>query len=161
MDAPPRTRRLTLRCGASKHVAPRLKRTLSLGVFLVLVGVGCGSSGQLGAKALLEQSDSLRSEAAEGALLAEDAVAGKVTRIYTREHSFDLSTAASEIEAALRAATTDAALEPKLRQLRDLASQISADLMRLASASTAEQRALTRELQAAARASQRVGQGLA
>jgi hypothetical protein len=41
-----------------------------------------------------------------------------------------------------------------------LARQISADLRRLGSASEDEQRTLTRELQAAAQASQRIGEGL-
>ena len=133
---------------------------LGLGVILALVGAGCGSGGQLGAKALLQQSKSLQSEAAEGAFLAQDAVSGKTTRIYTSEHSFDLYKAASQAEASLKAAKTEPALEPKLRQLAILASQVSADLKRLGSASRDEQRALARELQAAALASQKIGDGL-
>jgi hypothetical protein len=60
----------------------------------------------------------------------------------------------------LKAATTEPALEPALGQLAILAGQISADLGRLSEASTDEQRALTSELQAAADASQRIGEGL-
>jgi hypothetical protein len=140
---------------------PRRRRSvLGLGVIVALVGASCGSSGQLGAKALLEQSKTLRSEAAEGALLAEDAVAGKATRIYTHEHAFELSADASQIQATLKAATTEPALEPALGQLAILAGQISADLERLSGASTGEQRTLTSELQAAAEASRRIGEGL-
>ena len=140
---------------------PRWRRSvLGLGMVLALVGAGCGSSGQLGTKALLQQSETLRSEAAEGALLAEDAVSGKATRIYTHEHAFELSTSASQIAATLETATTEPALEPALGQLAVLAGQISADLRRLSGAATDEQRALTRELQAAAEASRRIGEGL-
>jgi len=129
-------------------------------VILALTAAGCGSSSQLDAKALSEQSKTLRSEAAEGALLAEDALSGKATRIYTHEHAFELSTAASQIEATLVAARTVPALEPELAQLAALASQISADLRRVSGASTDEQRTLTGELHAAAEASQRIGEGL-
>jgi hypothetical protein len=137
-----------------------LKRVLGLGMLLALVGGGCGTGGQLGAKALFQQSKSLQSEAAEGALLAQDAASGRTTRIYTREHSSDLYSAAFQAEITLRAAKTDPALESKLRQLAVLAGQVSADLKRLGSASMDEARALARELQAAAQASQNVGGGL-
>jgi hypothetical protein len=141
-------------------VSPRLKRVLGLGLILALVGAGCGSGGRLGAKALSQQSKALQSEAAEGALLAQDAASGRTTRIYTREHSSDLSRAASQAEVTLKAAKTDPALESKLRQLAVLAGQVSADLKRLGSASRDEDRALARELQAAAQASQKIGEGL-
>ncbi len=137
-----------------------LKQVLGLGVILALVGTGCGSGGQLGAEALLQQSKSLRSEAAEGSLLAQDAVSGKTTRIYVREHSSDLYRAASQAEASLKAANTEPALEPMLGALAVLASRVSADLKRLGSASTDEDRALVGELQAAAQASQKIGEGL-
>jgi hypothetical protein len=136
------------------------RSVLGLGVILALTAAGCGSSSPLDARALMERSKTLRSEAAEGALLAEDAVSGKATRIYIHEHAFELSTAASQIEATLRAAGTAPALEPDLGQLAALASQISADLQRLSGASTDEQRTLIGELRAAAQASQRIGEGL-
>jgi hypothetical protein len=142
------------------RVPARGRSVLGLGVIVALLGASCGSSAQLGAKALLEQSKTLRSEAAEGALLSEDAVSGKATRFYIHEHAFELSADASQIEATLKAATTEPALKPALGQLAILAGQISADLERLSEASTDEQRALTSELQAAADASQRIGEGL-
>jgi hypothetical protein len=142
------------------HVPRWRASLLGLVVILALVGAACGSSGQLGTTALLQQSKTLRSEAAEGALLAEDAVSGKTTRIYTHEHAFELSTTASQTEAALEAATTEPALEPALGQLAVLAGEISADLERLSEASTDEQRTLIRDLQAAAEASRRIGEGL-
>jgi hypothetical protein len=143
------------------RVALPLKRVLGLGVILTLVGAGCDSSRQLGAKELLQQSKSLQSEAAEGALLAEDAVSGKATSIYTREHAFELYGAASEIGASLKAAHTEPAFELELGKLAVLATQISADLKRLSSASTDGQRILTRELHKAAQASQKIGEGFA
>jgi hypothetical protein len=139
------------------------RRTLALGLgmILCLVGPGCGSSGRLGTNALLQQSMSLRSQAAEGALLAQDAVAGDTTRIFIREHASDLSTAASQIEASLRTANIEPALEPKRSQLANLARDITADLERLGSASEDEDRVLAGDLSAAAEASQRIGEGLA
>jgi hypothetical protein len=160
MDVP-RWRRSPAR--GSEHwsrIAQGTKRVLGLGVILALVGVGCGSSGLLDAQALLQQSKSLRAVAAEGALLAEDAASGKATPIYTHEHAVELSTNASQIEATLEAAETDPTREPELGQLAVLASEISADLERLSGASTHEQRTLAIELQAAAEASQRIGEGL-
>jgi len=139
----------------------RLMRVLGLGVILALVGAGCGGGGRLDAKALLLQSKSLQSQAAEGALLAEDAVSGETTRIFTREHASSLSEAASQTEASLRAATAEPALEPRFRRLTVLAGRVTADLERLAGASEDEQRSLTRDLEAAAQASQRIGKGLA
>jgi Phage integrase family len=142
------------------HMSLRRERVLVLGVMLALLGAGCGSGGQLGAKALSQQSRSLRSEASEGALLAHDAVSGKTTRIYTREHSSELYKAASQAEASLKAAETEPALQPELRRLTALAARVSVALKRLGGASKDQQRALGRELQTAARESERIGQGL-
>jgi hypothetical protein len=141
------------------HVLLRRERVLVLGVILALLGAGCDSGGKLGAKALSQQSKSLQSSAAEGALLAQDAVSGKTTPIYTREHSSDLYKAASKVEASLKVAKTESALEPKLRQLAALAAHVSAALKRLGGASKEEQRALGRELQTAARESKTIGKG--
>jgi len=141
------------------YVSLRRERLLVLGVIVALLGAGCGG-GKLGPKALWQQSKSLQSLAAEGALLAQDAVSGKTTRIYTREHSSDLYKAASQAEASLKAARTEPALEPKLRELAALAAQVSAALKRLGGASKDEQRALGRELQTAARESKKIGKGL-
>jgi hypothetical protein len=138
----------------------RRERLLVVGVILALVGAGCGGGGMLGAKGLSQQSKSLQSLAAEGALLAQDAVSGKTTRIYTREHSSDLYEAASQAEASLKAATTEPALRPRLRQLTALATGVSAALKRLGGASKDEQRALGRELETAARESEKIGQEL-
>jgi len=138
----------------------RLKRVLGFGLTLALAGGGCGSGGQLGAAALSQQSKSLRSDAAEGALLAQDAASGRTTHIYTREHAADLYRAASQAEIMLKTVTTEPALESRFRQLAFLAGQVSADLARLGSASRDDDRALARELQAAAEASQKIGEGL-
>jgi hypothetical protein len=130
-------------------------------VALVLFGVGCSSSGTLDAEALTHEAETVQSDAAEGALLAQDALAEKTTRIYTREHVLDLSDAASRTEATLVAATTDPALEPELRRLAELAGQVTDALERLAKASEGEERALADELQAAAEASRMIAEGLA
>jgi hypothetical protein len=137
----------------------RLKRMLSWGAILVLVGGGCGGGGKLGTKALSREAKSLQSEAAEGALLAQDAASGRTTRIYTREQSSDLSGAASRTESTLKAAKTAPALQSRVRQLAILAGQLGANLKRLGNASKDEARALARELDAASRASQKIGEG--
>jgi hypothetical protein len=137
-----------------------MQRVLVLGVILAFLAAGCGGGGTVGAKALLQQSKSVQSQAAEGALLAEDAVSGKSTRIYTRKHSADLSTAASKSEDSLKAAETEPALRPKLRRLTALAGSVRAALERLGDASKAEQRAIARELAAAAGESEKIGEGL-
>jgi hypothetical protein len=146
----------------SMTLNPSTRRTsvLRLAAICALIGTACTSSGQLGAKALLEQSKTLRSQAAEGALLAEDAVSGKATSNYVHEHAVELSEAASQVGATLQAGSTDPSLEPERGQLVVLARRISDDLLRLSEASNDEQRTLTSELQAAADASQRIGDGL-
>jgi hypothetical protein len=133
---------------------------LALTVILVVLCAGCGSGGSLGAQALSRQSKSLRSEAAEGALLAQDAVSGKTTRTYTREHASDLFKAAAQTEATLKAVKTEHALEPELGRLTDLAGRVRADLQRLGSASKYEARALGRELQSAAEESKKIDESL-
>jgi hypothetical protein len=138
----------------------RRRSVLRLATICALIGTACASNGQLGTEALLQGSESLRSAAAEGALLAEDAVSGKATSNYIHEHAVELSEAASQIEATLEAASTDPSFEPERGQLVALARRISDDLQRLSEASTDERRTLTSELQAAADASQRIGEGL-
>jgi hypothetical protein len=141
-------------------VSHRRSAAAVLLVAALMLPAGCGSGGKLGAKALAEQSKTLRSEAAEGALLARDAVDGKSTRIYVREHSGYLAKAAKQAESSLVAATTEPALEPKLRRLARLAARIDSSLQSLGDASANEQRTLERELRAAAAESQKIGQSL-
>jgi len=117
---------------------------------VALLASGCGGGGTLSAKALTQQSTSLESLAAEGALLARHAGGGKTTRIFTRVHSEYLYEAASQAASSLRTAKTEPALEPKLRRVASLAGKISADLKRVGHASKAEQPRLARELEAAA-----------
>ncbi len=140
-------------------MAVRIAGALVLVVVVAVFGAGCGG-GKLGAKALQQESASLRSLAAEGALLAEDAASGKTTAIYTREHAADLVQAASQAEASLKTAKTAPLLERKLRRLVVIAAQVRGDLERLGGASRDEERALGRGLQAAADESQRIGEGL-
>ena len=143
-----------------RSVSLRLTRVLGLGVILTLFGGGCANGGKLGAKALSQESKSLQSEAAEGALLAQDVAAGRTTRTYTREHSSELAGAASHAQRTLKSAKTEPALESRARQLAVLAGQVGVDLERLGRASRDEARALARELRTAARASQKIGAGL-
>jgi transposase-like protein len=143
-----------------RSVSVHLKGALVLGVVVAVFGAGCGGGGKLGVKALSQESKSLQSLAAEGALLAEDAVFGKTTHVYTREHSSDLYKAASQAEALLKTAKIAPALEPTLNQLAVLAAQVRADLNRLGGASKEDERAIGRELQAAAQESQKISEEL-
>jgi hypothetical protein len=125
--------------------------TLVVVAVLALLACGCAGGGGLDAKALSQESSSLQSLAAEGALLARDSAAGKTTRIFTRVHSNDLYKAASQSAKSLRTAKTRQALEPKLRRLASAARRVSADLERLGQAAKDEQRRLARELEAIAK----------
>jgi small-conductance mechanosensitive channel len=123
-----------------------------------LLCAGCG--GEVSASALSKQADSLRSLAAEGALLAEDASAGKTTGTFTRVHSSDLDKAASKAAASLETAKTKPSLESERHRLASLAQRISNDLDRLGNASKSEQRSLANELQRAADQSNQIAEGL-
>ena len=122
---------------------------LVLAVGIALSACACGG-GSLSAKAIETQSTSLQSLAAEGALLARDSAAGKTTAIYTRVHSEALAKAASKSASSLQSAKTQPALEPKLRRVASLASEVSADLKQLGHASKSEQLRLAEELSKAA-----------
>jgi hypothetical protein len=159
LEPTPRGRRSSAPSRERWSVSARLVVALVLGA-VVLFGAGCGGGGPLGVKALSQEAKSLQSLAAEGALLAQDVAAGKTTRVYARVHSSDLSTAASQSEALLKAAETTPTLEPKRNQLAVLAARVHADLERLGGASTEEERTIGRELQAAAQESQKISEEL-
>jgi hypothetical protein len=117
---------------------------------IVLLASGCGSSGTLSAKALSQESKSLQSLAAEGALLARDAQAGRTTRIFRRVHSDDLYKVASKASTSLRTAKTAPGLDTELRKLKFLSGTLSDDLKRLGNASKAELPGLARDLEVVA-----------
>ena len=111
-------------------------------------------------RAIAKHSEALQAVAAEGALLAADAAAGRSTRIYTREHSAYLSGAASKEASALTSAHTAPALAQKLRVVTGLATRVSAALRRLGKASRSEQRLLAAQLERAARQSAQIARSL-
>ena len=113
----------------------RIAGALALGLLAILFAAGCGGGGTLGAESLSQQSEAMQSLAAEGALLAQDAVAGKSTSVYVRVHSSELSKAASGVEAALEGASAQPALEPKRRELVAIAGHVRSALKRLGHAS--------------------------
>ena len=133
-------------------------RRAALILAAALLCAGCG--GKLGASALSKQADSVRSLAAEGALLAKDASAGKTTRTFARVHSSDLDKAAAKAAASLETAKTKPAHESKLHRLATLARRVSDNLDRLGSASKDEQRTLASDLQRAAEQSNQIAEGL-
>ena len=105
-------------------------RVVTCAVFLAL-GTGCGGHGELDAGALLQQAKSLQSVSAEGALLAHDAASGKLTGIYSGEHSAELRGAAAQIAASLQAATTTPALATRLRMSKQALNYLLGELEHL------------------------------
>jgi hypothetical protein len=126
---------------------------------VVLFCAGCGG-GELSASALSKQAKSVSSLAAEGALLADDSSAGKMTRTFSRVHSSDLHKTASKTATTLASAKTKPALESKLQELARLAQAISDDLDRLGTASKSEQGSLGTKLQRAADQSSQIAESL-
>ena len=121
------------------RVTSRPRAAFAVAVALVLV-TACGSGGTLDREALSQEADTLRSTAAEGALLARDDLAGKITPTFLREHAADLSEAVSQTAATLTVATTEPALETQLHQLATLAAQVTTALEQLPTASADEER---------------------
>jgi hypothetical protein len=124
---------------------------LALVVVLALLASGCGSGGTLSAKALSQESKSLKSLAAEGALLARQADAGKTTDIFRRVHSGYLYKAASKSSSSLRTAKTEPGLDAELRKLKYVSGQLSGDLKRLGHASKGQLPGIARDLEVVAR----------
>jgi hypothetical protein len=131
--------------------APKHTFAALAAVVVALLASGCGG-GTRSAHGLSQESKSLKSLAAEGALLARDSAAGRSTRIFTRVHSEDLYKVASKSATSLQGAKTTPALEPELRRLASEASEISADLKRLGHASKDEQQRIAQQLEASAKA---------
>jgi hypothetical protein len=127
-------------------------RALAAFVGIGLLAAGCGSGGMLSAKALSQESSTLHSLAAEGALLARDSAAGRTTHVFTRVHSEYLHKAASQSAQSLQSAKTTPALEPKLERTARVATKISSELEQLGHASSTEQRRIARELERNAKA---------
>jgi hypothetical protein len=136
-------------------------RVLVLAAVAALLAAACGGAGELGARALSQRSEAVGSLAAEGALLAGDAAAGRTTGTFRREHAAALAKTAAATERDLAAATTPAALDPERRRLAALAARVQAALARIGGASGAEQQVLRRELERAAGESERIGEELA
>jgi hypothetical protein len=119
---------------------------LAIAGALLLAASGCGG-GTLSAKALSQESKSLKSLAAEGALLARDAQADKTTRTFQRVHSGYLYKTASKSSASLSKAKAAPGAAQELQKLTTLASELSADLKRLGDASNDELPGLARDLE--------------
>jgi hypothetical protein len=133
---------------APNHTSRALAAVVGIG----LLAAGCGSGGTLSAKALSQESSTLQSLAAEGALLARNSAAGRTTSVYTRVHSEYLQKAASQSAKSLQSAKTTPALRTKLRRTARVATRVSSELEQLGHASSTEQQRLARELERNAKA---------
>ena len=133
---------------APNHTSRALAAVVGIG----LLAAGCGSGGTLSAKALSQESSTIQSLAAEGAMLARDSAAGKTTHVFTRVHSEYLHKAASQSAKSLQSAETTPALRPKLRRTARVATRVSSELEQLGHASSTEQQRLARELERHAKA---------
>jgi len=133
---------------APNHTSRALAAVVGIGLLVA----GCGSGGTLSAKALSQESSTVQSLAAEGALLARNSAAGRTTHVFTRVHSEYLHKAASQSAKSLQSATTTAALRPKLERTARVATRVTSELEQLGHASKGEQRRLARELERNAKA---------
>jgi outer membrane murein-binding lipoprotein Lpp len=133
---------------APNHTSRALAAVVGIG----LLAAGCGNGGTLSAKALSQESSTVQSLAAEGAMLARDSAAGKTTRVFTRVHSEYLHKAASQSAKSLKSAETTPALRQKLRRAARVATRVSSELEQLGHASKVEQQRLARELERNAKA---------
>jgi outer membrane murein-binding lipoprotein Lpp len=133
---------------APNHTSRALAAVVGIG----LLAAGCGSGGTLSAKALSQESSTVQSLAAEGALLARDSAAGRTTDVFTRVHSEYLHKAASKSAQSLQSAKTTPALQPKLERTARVATRVSSELEQLGHASSTEQQRIARELERNAKA---------
>jgi outer membrane murein-binding lipoprotein Lpp len=133
---------------APNHTSRALAAVVGIGLLVA----GCGSGGTLSAKALSQESSTVQSLAAEGALLARNSAAGRTTHVFTRVHSEYLHKAASQSAKSLQSATTTPALRPKLERTARVATRVTSELEQLGHASKGEQRRLARELERNAKA---------
>jgi molybdopterin biosynthesis enzyme len=102
-----------------------------LALLLAIAVSACADGDQLTEKALEKQTEAVQSAAAEGALLARDASAGRSTAAFTRVHSDALAAQARSVAKKLASAEPSPALEDeRLRSLR-LAEAVLENLARL------------------------------
>jgi hypothetical protein len=83
---------------------------------LLPLSVGCGSSSTLTAKSLNQQADTVKSAAAEGALLASDIARDRTTEPFARIHSGELAEQAKGAQQSLTKARAPAELESQRRE---------------------------------------------
>ena len=137
----------------------RRRRCIGAGAVLLLAAAGCGG-GTLGASALEQHARSLRSGAAEGALLAGDAASGRTTDTFLSGHAAELAGATEGVESALTTSDAARGLDDARRRLIGVAREVGDDLQRLGDADGEEQRALQHELAAAADEIEQIGASL-
>jgi hypothetical protein len=123
----------------------------------VLLLAGCGRQGAPSTHALQQETASLQSLAAEGAILASDAARGRSTSTFVRVHGADLTKAARASAATLAKGHTHDA-----RTLASLAARLGDELDRLAHSGSnrAEQRRLAVQLRQGAARAARIGKRL-
>ena len=134
---------------APNHTSRALAAVVGIG----LLAAGCGSGGTLSAKALSQESSTLQSLAAEGALLARDSAAGKTTRVFTRVHSEYLAQGRLEVGHVAAEREDDARAPAEAQAARQRSRRkVSSELEQLGHASSTEQQRLARELERDAKA---------
>ena len=96
--------------------------------------------------------------ASEGALLAQDLAAARVTDIFAQQHSLDLEGLASKEVSSLADATAPPGRASELEELLAIARRVTSDLHELATAKDDDLARLARDLENAATSSQRIGE---
>jgi hypothetical protein len=116
-------------------------------IFLLLAG--CGGASRLSEKTLQQETETVQSAAAEGALLAADVARERTTEPFARIHSGQLAEQATKAAETLRGGTTRPGLEDEHRRALRAALDVERALEKL-HAEPANQdlaRRLERELQ--------------
>jgi hypothetical protein len=139
---------------ASSRAAVRRSAAL---VLIVASATLTGCAGHSDRSALSDAADSLRSQASEGALLADEAMSGQVTGIFIHEHASDLYDEASKTHASLEGTRVDPSLASELAGLQALSGRVADDLQAL-STTSADAGQLAVELRQTAEAVHRIGE---
>jgi len=121
----------------------------------LLVG-GCGSA-TTDRDTLGKSADAVHSTATEGALLADDAAAGRTIGTYRSVHAAALEETVSAEARTLEGAQAEAGLRADAARLANLADDVARLLVRLEAADAAEAGRLAEELRRAARRADELG----
>ena len=100
----------------------RRELAVAIATAAALLGAGCGAGERVDAAAVHKEAEALRSIAAEGSLLAEDAAKGRTYGRFARAHASELGRTAGEEASRLERATTSSGARASARVVARLAA---------------------------------------